>query len=184
MTSFQPPLLPIQRVTARGRCPAAGPGPAVGMGTHLRGKINKSWPGDVKYKYGGARMPVKKSWGTSSFRHTVYAAAGQEIANDGLVHATYSAKVTMTPPPGWALEVPNGGSVFVLPPRWDKATYLPNRAKGAGNFAVSVALPYSKKRGAPEEHVAKRIDKAFRTPGRRSRRTCGSCCRDRTLTSS
>lgn len=49
----------------------------------------------------------------------------------------------------------------MLPPRWDKAPYLPNRAKGAASFAVTTALPYSKKAGAPEEAVAEHIEKAF-----------------------
>ncbi|WP_282790873.1 hypothetical protein [Streptomyces sp. CC224B] len=138
---------------------------AFGLGIHLRGKIDKSWPSGVNYKYGGARMPVSKGWGDSSFRHTIYAAPGQGYRTDDLVHAAYSAKVTMTPPPGWTIEIPNGGNVFMLPPRWDKASYLPNSAKGAASFAVTTALPYSKKAGAPEAAVAKHIEKAFKRPG-------------------
>ncbi|AZM58107.1 hypothetical protein DMA15_34535 [Streptomyces sp. WAC 01529] len=53
----------------------------------------------------------------------------------------------------------------MLPPRWDKANYLPNRATGAAVFSVSTALKYSTKDSAPEKHVAKHIQTAFTNPG-------------------
>ncbi|MFD9904495.1 hypothetical protein [Streptomyces sp. NPDC059063] len=138
---------------------------ATGMGIHIKAKIAKSWPARAQYKYGGARMPVRKSWGMSSFKHTVWTAPDQVSVNDG-VFGAYEAKVSMSAPPGWALEVPNGGSLFMLPPRWDKAAYLPNRANGAAVFSVSTALEYSTSASAPEKDVAKHIKLAFTNPGR------------------
>ncbi|THC40903.1 hypothetical protein E7X58_37405 [Streptomyces sp. A1499] len=53
----------------------------------------------------------------------------------------------------------------MLPPRWDKAAYLPDRATGAAAFSVSTSLKYSTKDTAPERHVAKHIKTAFTSPG-------------------
>ncbi|MEU2561857.1 hypothetical protein ABZ626_21350 [Streptomyces longispororuber] len=52
---------------------------AFGLGININGKIEKSWPSRVNYKYGGVRLPIRKGWGDSGFRHTVYAAAGQGV---------------------------------------------------------------------------------------------------------
>jgi hypothetical protein len=52
----------------------------------------------------------------------------------------------------------------MLPPRWDKAGYLPNAAMGAAAWSVLATLQYSTKARAPERGVAVHIQKAFTKP--------------------
>ncbi|MFD9075859.1 NucA/NucB deoxyribonuclease domain-containing protein [Streptomyces lasiicapitis] len=152
---------------------ATGVNSASAMGISTKAKIAKSWPTRVRYKHGGVgtAMPVNRKWAQllngGNFKHTVYAAAGQgHTGTDDSIYAVYQPSLKMSAPPGWVLDTPGDRNLFMLPPRWDKAAYLPNRAKGAANFSVSTALVYSTKDGAPEKDVAKHIKLAYTHPGR------------------
>ncbi|MEU6825447.1 hypothetical protein ABZ921_32930 [Streptomyces atriruber] len=149
---------------------ATGRQNATGLGITTRAKIAQSWPSTAKYKQGGTAMPVKRTWSqlvaSNSFKHTVYAAPGQgSNGSTDSVFAAYQPNIKLSPPPGWTIGQPSDRDVFMLPPRWDKATYLPNRAKGAAVFSVSTALKFSTKRSAPEWDVAKHIKLAYTNPG-------------------
>ncbi|WP_125264468.1 hypothetical protein [Streptomyces alboflavus] len=152
---------------------ATGVHNAPGITIATRAKIAKSWPSRVRYKHGGAgtAMPVKRKWAQllngGGFKHTVSAAAGQGHAGtDDSIYAVYQPNIKATAPPDWSEVKPSGGDLFMLPPRWDKAAYLPNRTKGAAAFSVSTALVYSTKSTAPEKDVAKHIKLAYTNPGR------------------
>ncbi|MFH9069718.1 hypothetical protein [Streptomyces alboflavus] len=151
---------------------ATGVHNARGMRISTNAKITKSWPARARYKHGGVgtSMPVRRTWAQlldgGKFKHTVYAAADQGSGSDKSIFAVYQPTIKATPPPGWGEVDPVGGDLFMLPPRWDKAKYLPNSAKGAAIFSVSTALKYSTAGSAPEKDVAKHIKLAFTNPGR------------------
>ncbi|MFD0413731.1 hypothetical protein [Streptomyces sp. NPDC127108] len=150
---------------------ATGVHNAPGMNISTNAKIAKSWPTRVRYKHGGVgtSMPVKRTWAQllngGKFKHTVYAAAGQGASgSDDSIFAVYQPTIKATPPPGWGEVHPVGGDLFMLPPRWDKAKYLPHRAKGAAIFSVATALIYSTRESAPESAVAKHVKRALTRP--------------------
>lgn len=144
---------------------------AASMVISTNAKIVQSWPARVRYQHGGVgtSMPVRRTWtqllGGGNFKHTVSAATGQGGTDDS-IFAVYKTTIKTTYPPGWTELRPTGGDLFILPPRWDKAGYLPNRNKGAAIFSVSTALAYSTKASAPEEEVAKHIKLGYTNPGR------------------
>ncbi|WP_405651952.1 hypothetical protein [Streptomyces sp. RK9] len=149
---------------------ATGVHNAPGMSISTNAKIAKSWPARARYKHGGVgtSMPVKRTWAQllngGNFKHTVYAAPGQGSSSDDHIFAVYQPTVKAAPPPGWGEVDPAGGDLFMMPPRWDKANYLPHRAKGAAIFSVSTALVYSTKESAPEKDVAKHVKLALTRP--------------------
>lgn len=151
---------------------ATGTNGAAGSVISTKAEIANSWPSRVRYKHGGVgtSMPVRRTWAEllngGNFKHTVSAAAGQGQRGDDAIYAVYKAHIRVTAPPGWTEVDPTEGFLSILPPRWDKAKYLPNRSKGAAVFSVSTALVYSTKANAPEKDVAKHIKKGYTTPGR------------------
>ncbi|MFI8879858.1 hypothetical protein [Streptomyces sp. NPDC055243] len=149
---------------------ATGRQNAAGLGITTRAKIAQSWPSTAKYKLGGTALPLKKTWSQlvalGSFKHTVYAAADQgSSGSTDTIFAAYQPNIKLSPPPGWTIGLPSDSDIFMLPPRWDKATYLPNRAKGAAVFSMVTALKLSTKPSAPEWDVAKHIKLAYTNPG-------------------
>lgn len=149
---------------------AAGTNGAPGLGIVTNGRVTKSWPSSVTYTRGGVAMPVTRTWAqlleNGSFKHTVTAKAGQ--GSTGMkadtVFSVYQPTIDLEAPPGWALTSPGKHDLFMLPPRWDKAGYLPNAAKGSAAWSVLATLQYSTKAKAPERGVALHIQKAFTKP--------------------
>ncbi|MFF9100053.1 hypothetical protein ACF1AU_05605 [Streptomyces rubrogriseus] len=152
---------------------AVGDNGAPSMGITTKGGIAQSWPSTAKYTQGGVSMPFTRTWtqllGTDTFQHTVYAAPGQGSTGTRADHlaAVYIPNISIKAPPAWTTEPITGGNLFMLPPRWDKAEYLPNAAAGgAATWAVMTPLQYSTAAGAPEREVALHIQKAFTEPGK------------------
>ncbi|MCW8382415.1 NucA/NucB deoxyribonuclease domain-containing protein [Streptomyces justiciae] len=149
---------------------ATGTNAAPGMGIVTEGKIAQSWPSTVHYTQGGVSMPASRTWAqlleTGGFKHTVSAAAGQGSAGAATdsVFAVYQPHISITAPPGWAVTSQTGGDLFMLPPRWDKADYLPADATGAAAFSILPTLQYSTAANSPERGVALHIQKAFTDP--------------------
>ncbi|ANS68043.1 hypothetical protein SLINC_5819 [Streptomyces lincolnensis] len=151
---------------------AAGDNGAAAMGITTKGGIAQSWPSTAKYTQGGVSMPYTRTWsqllGTDTFKHTVTAAPGQGYTGmkADLLSAVYVPNISIKAPPTWTTEPITGGDLFMLPPRWDKAEYLPNAAAGAATWAVVTPLRYSTATDAPEREVALHIQKAFTQPGK------------------
>lgn len=152
---------------------ATGTNGAASMGITTKGSIAQSWPSTATYTQGGVSMPFTRTWtqllGTSTFQHTVTAAPGQGSSGSraDTIFAVYTPNITIKAPPTWATEPITGGDLFMLPPRWDNAEYLPNAtAGGAATWAVMTPLRYSTASDAPEREVALHIQKAFTTPGK------------------
>ncbi|MER5747110.1 hypothetical protein ABT097_28050 [Streptomyces sp. NPDC002225] len=129
-------------------------------------KIPKKWPGTAKVTQGG-NVPGSKSFDelarTKTFKHTVKVASKQGTGPDDTVFAVYEPVISITPPPGYTLNGA-GGKLFMLAPRWDKASYV-SRDDGAAAFSYLPTLTYSSKKGAPEKAVADHIKKAYSSPG-------------------
>ncbi|MFJ8602294.1 NucA/NucB deoxyribonuclease domain-containing protein [Streptomyces shenzhenensis] len=149
----------------------AGRNGAAGMQITLDGKIAQSWPSGVTYTSGGTALPATKTWAqfaaAGSVQTTVTAAngAGSNGSTES-IFAVYQPSVKIKAPTPWTLGGSTGGDLFMLAPRWDKASYLANSTKGgAATFSYIGTLYYSKAVGAPEQAVALHIDKAYRTPG-------------------
>lgn len=144
---------------------------AAWMGITTKGSVTHSWPSTAAYTQGGVTMPFTRTWsqllGADTYQHTLTVAAGQgsDTPKTDLIAAVYVANISLKAPPAWASEPITGGDLFMLPPRWDKAPYLPNAAAGAASWAVLTPLQYSTAAGAPEREVALHIQKAFATPG-------------------
>ncbi|MEV5434291.1 hypothetical protein [Streptomyces sp. NPDC052701] len=144
---------------------------AAAMGITTKGSITNLWPSTAAYTQGGITMPFTRTWsqllGTDTYQHTLTVAAGQgyDSAKTDLIAAVYVPNISIKAPPAWTTEPITGGDLFMLPPRWDKAPYLPNAAAGAASWAVLTPLQYSTAVGAPEREVALHIQKAFTTPG-------------------
>ncbi|MCF1507216.1 NucA/NucB deoxyribonuclease domain-containing protein [Streptomyces glomeratus] len=150
---------------------ATGVNSAADMGIVTNGKIAQSWPASVKYTQGGAKMPTTRTWAQllekGSLKHTVTAAAGHGSAGakTDSEFAVYQPTVAIKAPPGWVVSSPpTDHKLFILPPRWDKAAYLPNKTAGAAAFSILPTLQYSTARNAPERGVALHIQKAFTKP--------------------
>ncbi|MEW1872774.1 hypothetical protein AB0420_32565 [Streptomyces caelestis] len=144
---------------------------AAAMGITTKGSIAQRWPSTAAYTQGGVTMPFTRTWsqllGADTYKHTLTVAAGQGSTGmkADLVAAVYVPNISIKAPPAWTTEPITGGDLFMLPPRWDKAPYLPNAAAGAASWAVTTPLQYSTAVGAPEREVALHIQKAFTTPG-------------------
>ncbi|MEU8918430.1 hypothetical protein [Streptomyces nigrescens] len=102
--------------------------------------------------------------GTTTFEHTVTVAAGQGTKPDDTVYAVHQPNVRLLYPPGWDSKGTDSVNLFILAPRWDKATYV-TRNGGAAIFSNVGALPYSIKSDAVEKAVAEHIRDAFSKPG-------------------
>lgn len=129
-------------------------------------KIPQKWPAAARVTQGGNIPGAAKSFDELSrlktFTHTVTVAEGQGTAPDDTVFAVYEPHISITPPPGYTLNGV-GGKLFMLAPRWDKATYV-SRDSGAASFSYLATLTYSSKTGAAEKAVADHIKKAYTTP--------------------
>ncbi|MEU1126515.1 hypothetical protein ABZ371_23830 [Streptomyces sp. NPDC005899] len=111
---------------------------AAGLSITLKGKIAQSWPSTVAYIYGGTAMPAARTWAqfqtASSLTTTV--TAGNGAGSNGStesIFAVYQPSVSVAPPTGWKLSGATGGDIFMLAPRWDKASYLANSTNGGGD---------------------------------------------------
>ncbi|ROQ73380.1 deoxyribonuclease NucA/NucB [Streptomyces sp. CEV 2-1] len=128
-------------------------------------KITQKWPAAAKVTEGG-NVPGSKSFDQlaklKTFKHTMKAAYKQGSEPDDTAFAVYEPMISITPPPGYTLQG-TGGKLFMLAPRWDKATYV-SRDDGAAAFSYLSTLTYSSKTGAPEKAVAGHIKKAYSTP--------------------
>jgi hypothetical protein len=144
---------------------------AAAMGITTKGSITHLWPSTAAYTQGGVKMPFTRTWsqllGADTYKHTLTVAAGQgyDSAKTDLIAAVYVPNISLKAPPAWSSLPITGGDLFMLPPRWDKAPYLPNAAAGAASWAVLTPLRYSTAAGAPEREVALHIQKAFTKPG-------------------
>jgi hypothetical protein len=144
---------------------------AAAMGITTKGSITHLWPSTAAYTQGGVKMPFTRTWsqllGADTYKHTLTVAAGQGSTGTkaDLVAAVYVPNISLKAPPAWSSLPITGGDLFMLPPRWDKAPYLPNAAAGAASWAVLTPLRYSTAAGAPEREVALHIQKAFTKPG-------------------
>lgn len=144
---------------------------AAGLRITLKGQIAQSWPSTVAYIKGGTAMPAAKTWAqfqvAGSLTTTV--TAGNGAGSNGsteTIFAVYQPSVSVAPPTGWTLSGATSGDLFMLAPRWDKASYLANSASGgAATFSYLGTLYYSKAEGSPERAVALHIEKGFKTPG-------------------
>ncbi|MGV9993482.1 NucA/NucB deoxyribonuclease domain-containing protein [Streptomyces sp. NPDC003374] len=81
-----------------------------------------------------------------------------------MLTAIYQPNIKLSAPRGWVISPGAGGTISMLPPRWDQATYLP-KSSGAAVFSVLTSLKYSTARSAPEHEVASHIKKAYTKPG-------------------
>ncbi|MGW0694898.1 NucA/NucB deoxyribonuclease domain-containing protein [Streptomyces sp. NPDC002738] len=128
-------------------------------------KIPQKWPAAAKVTQDG-NIPGAKSFDQlvqlKTFKHTVKVASKQGTKPDDTVFAVYEPVISITPPPGYTLNG-TGGKLFMLAPRWDKATYV-SRDDGAAAFSYLSTLTYSSKTGAPEKAVAEHIKKAYSAP--------------------
>lgn len=144
---------------------------AAAMGITTKGSITHRWPSTAAYTQGGVTMPFTRTWsqllGEDTYKHTLTVAAGQgsDSVKTDLIAAVYVPNISLKAPPAWSSLPITGGDLFMLPPRWDKAPYLPNAAAGAASWAVLTPLQYSTAAGAPEREVALHIQKAFTKPG-------------------
>jgi hypothetical protein len=82
-----------------------------------------------------------------------------------MISAVYQPSIKLVAPPGWGSKPFTGGDIFMFPPRWDEAGYLPaSTAGGAAVFSVLPTLKYSTAASAPEREAALHIKKAYTTP--------------------
>ncbi|MGW6455110.1 NucA/NucB deoxyribonuclease domain-containing protein [Streptomyces sp. NPDC055078] len=135
---------------------------------------SKTWPA-VRIKQGG-KVPKSPTFDAlkrlKTFPHTATVDAGQGSKPDDLVAGVYEPVIKLTPPPGYKLGGNTEGKLFMLPPRWDAASYLPNArgqagkpaTKGSAAFSYIGFLKYSSKAGAKEKAVADHIKTAFKNP--------------------
>lgn len=133
-------------------------------------KIPKVWPSTAKVTQTGA-VPGARSFDViaaqqpAGFTRVLKAAAGQGSKPADAVASVFEASAVITPPPGYMARGELSGTLFFLPPRWDKASYLPKKAQGGAVFTYLVPLVYSTKAGSPEKAVANHIKTAFTKPG-------------------
>lgn len=131
-------------------------------------KVPKVWPSTARVTQTGA-VPGARSFDALAaqqsvgFTRTLNAAAGQGTGRDDAIASVFEASATVTPPAGYRPSGELSGSLFFLPPRWDKASYLKVPA-GAAVFTYVVPLHYSSRAGAPERAVAEHLKTAFTNP--------------------
>lgn len=134
--------------------------------------IPQVWPASAEIRQGG-NVPTATSfarWTTlRTFQHTITVDPGQGTGPSDVVFAVYEPTIRMTFPTG--VSGAREGDLFILPPRWDTASYLsnsggggdPSRA-GAASLSYTGYLDYSTADGAPEQAVARHIEQAFNNP--------------------
>ncbi|MFB6632164.1 hypothetical protein ACFCWY_19925 [Streptomyces sp. NPDC056362] len=133
-------------------------------------KVSQTWPSTAHVGQSGT-IPGARSFDAlarqqaTGFTRSLNASGGQGSGRDDVISAVAEASATITPPPGYRPGGDLSGTLFFLPPRWDKAPYLKVPA-GAAVFSYAVPLHYSTKQGAPERAVAEHIKTAFTAPGR------------------
>ncbi len=133
-------------------------------------KIPQVWPATANVKQTGT-VPGARSFDTiaaqqpAGFTRVLNAAAGQGSTPSDAIASAFEASATITPPPGYTASGELSGTLFFLPPRWDKAKYLSKPTQGGAAFTYLVPLVYSTKAGAPERAVAQHIKNAFTKPG-------------------
>jgi hypothetical protein len=109
---------------------------AAAMDITTKGSITHRWPSTAAYTQGGVTMPFTRTWsqllGADTYKHTltVPTGRGSDSAKTELIAAVYVPNISIKAPPAWTTEPITGGDLFMLPPRWDKAPYLPNAAAG------------------------------------------------------
>ncbi|MDQ1013279.1 hypothetical protein QFZ82_007764 [Streptomyces sp. V4I23] len=124
-------------------------------------KVPKVWPSTARVTQTGA-VPGARSFAALAaqqsvgFTRTLNATAGQGTGRDDAIASVFEASATVTPPPGYRPSGELSGSLFFLPPRWDKASYLKVPA-GAAVFTYVIPLHYSSRAGAPERAVAEHL---------------------------
>ncbi|WEH18461.1 NucA/NucB deoxyribonuclease domain-containing protein [Streptomyces sp. VNUA24] len=133
-------------------------------------KIPQVWPKTAKVTQTGT-VPGARSFDViaaqqpAGFTRVLKAAPGQGSKPADAVASVFEASAVITPPPGYTAAGELSGTLFFLPPRWDKASYLPKSAQGGAVFTYLVPLVYSTKAGSPEKAVADHIKTAFTKPG-------------------
>lgn len=154
---------------------ATGTTGSAAMPITTKGNIPQSWPAGARYTRGGS-MPGTKTFtelkALRTFHETVNAKPGQGSAGaTDLLFAVYEPAISYSPPAGWAMSGSRGGTLFMLAPRWDAATYLANSTgggnpakKGAATFSYVPTLTLSAKAGADERAEAQHIKQAFLVP--------------------
>ncbi|WP_234313681.1 hypothetical protein [Streptomyces sp. NBRC 109706] len=115
----------------------------------------------------GGNVPTRQSFdqmrALGGFLHTLTVSAGQGQAPDDLVSAVYEPTIHLTFPTG--VNGTREGDLFILPPRWDAASYLHNDTRGgAASLAYIGYLDYSTAEDAPEREVAEHLEWALTTP--------------------
>ncbi|MEV0019571.1 hypothetical protein [Streptomyces tendae] len=120
-------------VTDRVRVSTGNTG-VTGMQITLDGKIAQSWPSTVKYTPSGTALPATKTWAqfaASSVQTSVTAANGAgSNGSTETIFAVYQPSVKIKAPAPGTPGSSTGGDLFMLAPRWDKASYLANSANG------------------------------------------------------
>ncbi|MEU0008540.1 hypothetical protein ABZ079_30875 [Streptomyces sp. NPDC006314] len=149
---------------------AAGINAARQLGITTKASIPKTWPSRVKIIKGGDKLPKTKTWQElldgRTIHQTINVPSGQTGTSGPktrLIASVYQPSISLKDPPGWT-SPGLGGDIFMLPPRWDQATYLPKSA-GAAVFSVLTSLRYHTASSAPEHEVASHIKKAYTKPG-------------------
>ncbi|BCM71202.1 hypothetical protein EASAB2608_06536 [Streptomyces sp. EAS-AB2608] len=151
---------------------AAGNNDARKMGITTNASIPKTWPSRIRITKGGDSLPKTRLWQDlldgRTIKQTIKAPSGQSgtLGKTKLLVAIYQPNIKLKAPSGWASDGFTGGDIFLLPPRWDEADYLPAATRGGGGaFSVLTSLTYSTAERAPERGVAAHIKKAFTKPG-------------------
>ncbi|MFD9097673.1 hypothetical protein [Streptomyces collinus] len=147
---------------------------ALSMPITTKGTVPKTWPSGAHFTRGG-NIPGTKTWAQlealRTFHQTVNAKPGQGSGRSDVLFAVYEPAVSYTPPAPWKLDGDTGGTLFMLAPRWDAASYLPNSTgggnpgkKGAATFSYDTTLILSAKPGAEERAEAQHVKTAFTHP--------------------
>lgn len=149
----------------------AGSTDARDLGVTTNASVSHSWPSYAQFTTGGNSLPATRKWAELldgiPVKQTLTAPSGQPGGAGSLreISAIYQPNIKLVAPPGWASDAFTGGDIFMLPPRWDEASYLnASAAGGAAVFSVLATLKYSTADAAPEREVAKHIQKAFTKP--------------------
>ncbi|WEO92751.1 hypothetical protein A6P39_000655 [Streptomyces sp. FXJ1.172] len=147
---------------------------ALSMPITTKGTVPKTWPSGARFTRGG-NAPGTMTWAQlealRTFHETVNAKPGQGSGRSDLLAAVYEPLVSFKPPAPWKLSGATQGTLFMLAPRWDAASYLPNSTggrnpatKGAATFSYITAMVLSARAGAEERAEAQHIKTAFTHP--------------------
>ncbi|MEJ8652582.1 hypothetical protein WKI65_32030 [Streptomyces sp. MS1.AVA.3] len=122
---------------------AAGGTGTAGLMITPNASFPQKWPVSAAATQGGS-IPGARSFdamaaaGTTTFAHTVTVAAGQGTKPDDTVYAVYQPDVRPLYPPGWDSKGTDSFNLFILAPRWDKATYV---TRNGGPLSSAMLLP-------------------------------------------